>query len=98
MTFSFEAFKHSLAGDVLQPGEAGYDEGIKRWSPAASRPAKYVVCPKTTDDIAKAIRFARENEIDLAVCGGGHSFSVSQILALFRLENAGGSLDFDPSL
>lgn len=76
MSASFDSFKSSLAGDVLQPGDDGYEQGIKRWSPTGIRQAQYVVYPKTTNDIAAALKFVQENNIDVAICGGGHSWSV----------------------
>jgi FAD/FMN-containing dehydrogenase len=39
-----------------------------------SRPSAYAVAVQTTEDIVAAIDFARENNLRLAVKGGGHSY------------------------
>lgn len=74
---SVDLFRSSLEGDFALPGEAGYQDGITRWTPLVEQPAAYVVFPKTNADVAKAIQFARVLDVEIAVCGGGHSWSVS---------------------
>jgi FAD/FMN-containing dehydrogenase len=39
-----------------------------------SRPSTYAVKVRTTDDVAAAVNFARENSLRLVVKGGGHSY------------------------
>ncbi|KAI9041856.1 FAD binding domain protein [Aspergillus affinis] len=58
---------------VICPEDQGYEEGLKRWSDIASRPAGVVLLPDNADDIARAVRFAKDNHLDLAVKCGGHS-------------------------
>ena len=74
---SYDTFKASLDGETVRPGEDGYEFGIARWTPTAMLPAQYVVFPKTNEDISKAIKFARAINTEIAVCCGGHSWSVS---------------------
>lgn len=68
--------KASLKGDLVMPGEDGYEWGIKRWAVAHIKPAQYIVYPKTNEDIAKALTFRKKLGLDLAICSGGHSWSV----------------------
>lgn len=68
--------KDTLSGEVVCPGDEGYDYGIARWSDSCVKQAAYVVFPKTNEDVAEATRFAREQGLELAIYGGGHSFSV----------------------
>ncbi|KAH8434386.1 uncharacterized protein LDX57_012034 [Aspergillus melleus] len=58
---------------VFCPGDQGYEEGLKRWSDVASRPAGVVLLPDNAEDIGKVVRFAKDNHLDLAVKCGGHS-------------------------
>jgi hypothetical protein len=63
----------STTATVLTPHDAEYAASIKRWSSAAEKPAGVVVVPQTTEEVAVAVKYASENNIDLAVKGGGHS-------------------------
>src|SRR5262245_5563959 len=73
---SFATFRKSLSGEVVRPGDQGYDYGIFRWTDNSVRPASYVVFPRSAEDVSKAIRFGKDEGLELAICGGGHSWSV----------------------
>ncbi|KIO21682.1 hypothetical protein M407DRAFT_217952 [Tulasnella calospora MUT 4182] len=74
---SLTKLKETLSGEVACPGDEGYDYGITRWSDSCVKQAAYVVFPKSNADVSEAIKFAREQSLDLAICGGGHSFAGS---------------------
>ncbi|HXG34958.1 MAG TPA: FAD-binding oxidoreductase [Bryobacteraceae bacterium] len=63
----------SVRGAVLTPTDAGYDE-VRRIHNGmfVRRPALIVRCLGTAD-VADAVRFARAQNLELAVRGGGHS-------------------------
>jgi FAD/FMN-containing dehydrogenase len=64
----------SFRGEVIRPGEAGYDEHRKVWNGSIDRrPALIARCTGVAD-IRAAIRLAREQDLLVAVRGGGHSF------------------------
>ncbi|KAL5590070.1 hypothetical protein FOVSG1_011937 [Fusarium oxysporum f. sp. vasinfectum] len=65
------------ASEVLVPGDSGYEDSLKRWSEAAEKPAAFVVQVTNAQDVSKALLFAREHQLDVAVVGGGHSTSGS---------------------
>jgi hypothetical protein len=70
---AIEKFRASLRGAVLCPGEEGYDAA--RTVPNAMidrRPAIIARCTGAADVIA-SVGFARENDLIVAVRGGGHS-------------------------
>lgn len=69
--------KETLSGDVVCPGDEGYDYGIARWSDNCVKQAGYVVFPKNNEDVVQAVRFARDQSLELAIYGGGHSYSGS---------------------
>ncbi|KAG8916861.1 hypothetical protein FRC00_014310, partial [Tulasnella sp. 408] len=75
MSSSFTAFKESVKGTVRQPGEEGYN--LSKWAPNGTKPSKIVVTPEETEDIAKAIKYARSEGLDIAIRGGGHSTSTA---------------------
>ncbi len=71
-----EAFAAGLQGEVIRPGDAAYDE-IRQIRNAAyddKRPA-IIVRAAGAPDVARAVRFASETGMDLAVRSGGHSLA-----------------------
>lgn len=70
---TIQKFRESFRGQLLWPGEPGYDP--TRAIPNAMidrRPALIARCAGAADVIA-CVRFAREHDLVLAVRGGGHS-------------------------
>ncbi|HEX6259412.1 MAG TPA: FAD-binding oxidoreductase [Woeseiaceae bacterium] len=64
----------SLSGSVLLSGHPAYDDVRKIWNGMHDkRPALIARC-KNSADISKAVTFARERELLVAVRGGGHSW------------------------
>jgi FAD/FMN-containing dehydrogenase len=66
-------FEEGLGGEVIAPGDAGYDEARALWNGAHDpHPALIARC-LDADDVRHAVGFARSEGIELAVRGGGHS-------------------------
>ncbi|KAF8333277.1 hypothetical protein F5887DRAFT_922104 [Amanita rubescens] len=60
-------------GDLVRPGDPGYDDALKRWAANASRKASVVAFVKDEEDVALAIKYARDSGLPIAIRGGGHS-------------------------
>ncbi len=60
-------------GTLLREGEEGYDEVRRVWNGAIDRRPALIARCAGTDDVQAAIRFAREQDLSIAVRGGGHS-------------------------
>jgi FAD/FMN-containing dehydrogenase len=63
----------SFAGDVVRPGERGYDSARAVWNGMVDRYPALVVRPTTAADVVTALRFARDHDLTIAVRSGGHS-------------------------
>ncbi len=60
-------------GEILRPGDAGYDEARAIWNGAIDRRPAFIVRCRTTAEVAAAVRFAAQSGLLLAVRAGGHS-------------------------
>jgi FAD/FMN-containing dehydrogenase len=58
---------------LLVPGDADFPATLHRWSGAAEKPAGATLVPTGTASISEALRHAAKHNLDIAVCGGGHS-------------------------
>ena len=72
-------FAKSHSGPVLQPGGAGYDDARTIWNAMIDRRPGLIARPENAADVAKAIRFAREHDLVVAVRGGGHNIAGSAV-------------------
>src|SRR5215475_7582721 len=71
---SLQELRDTLRGELLGPGDEGYDEARRLWNGAhdGSEPAVIARCTGPADVIA-ALGFARAHDLTVAVRGGGHS-------------------------
>jgi FAD/FMN-containing dehydrogenase len=66
-------FEQGLRGRLIRPGNSDYDEARAIWNGAHDRyPALIVRCAGVAD-VMRAVDFARSENLQLAVRGGGHS-------------------------
>ena len=70
---ALQQFRTSLRGQLLLPGEPGYEDARKIHNAMIDRrPGAIVRCAGVADVIA-SIRFARDNEVTVSVRGTGHN-------------------------
>lgn len=72
-TRTVRTFADGFGGEVIRPGEPKYDAARTVWNGLVDRRPGLVVLPNGTADVVAALRFAREQELVVAVRGGGHS-------------------------
>jgi FAD/FMN-containing dehydrogenase len=76
---AFEAFATGLRGQLLSAGMPGYDEARTIWNAMIDRrPALIARCAEP-GDVARAVRFARENDMVISIRGGGHNIAGSAL-------------------
>ncbi|MER5463257.1 FAD-binding oxidoreductase [Streptomyces sp. NPDC002668] len=64
-----------LRGEVVRPGDAGYDDARAIWNAAHDRRPALVVRCAGTADVMRAVEFARSQDLLVAVRGGAHSIA-----------------------
>lgn len=69
------AFAGTLDGQVLQSGDAAYDDARHLWNAMVDRTPAFIAQCATARDVQRAVSFAREHELLLAVRGGGHNIA-----------------------
>jgi FAD/FMN-containing dehydrogenase len=70
-----ERFRAQLRGELLRPGENGYEAARKVWNGMVDkRPALIARCTGTAD-VVTCVNFAREHDILTSVRGGGHNYA-----------------------
>lgn len=72
---ALEELSGSLRGNLLLPGNPGYDKARKVLNPGIDKYPALVVQPDGVTDIRQAVMFARERNLLLAVKCGGHSYA-----------------------
>jgi FAD/FMN-containing dehydrogenase len=70
---TFEAFKARLRGEGLQANDAGYEVARKVYNGMIDRYPRLIARCANVADVIAAVHFARDNDLLVAVRGGGHN-------------------------
>jgi FAD/FMN-containing dehydrogenase len=70
---SVEQFKVGLRGPLIQQGDADYAEARKAYNAMIDKYPRMIVRCADVADVISCVNFARENDMLLAIRGGGHS-------------------------
>ncbi|MET7621258.1 FAD-binding oxidoreductase [Streptomyces sp. NPDC005408] len=65
--------RRELTGDAIAPGDPGYDDARAVFNGMIDRHPALIAQCETGPDVGRAIRFGRDNDLEIAVRGGGHS-------------------------
>src|SRR5438034_8866604 len=66
-------FRDRFSGQLIGPDDPDYDRARIVWNAMADRRPAVVARCEGVDDVVAAVRFAREQDLVVAVRGGGHS-------------------------
>jgi FAD/FMN-containing dehydrogenase len=72
-------FKTKLNGQLLQEGDAGFDEARQIWNAMIDRRPAMIVRCAGVKDVSACVAFARDNGLALATRGGGHNIAGSAL-------------------
>jgi FAD/FMN-containing dehydrogenase len=72
---SVDGLRSRLQGQVLLPGDGGYDDARTVWNAMFDRRPSLIARCRNADDVVAAVNFARENDLLCAVRGGGHNIA-----------------------
>ena len=61
------------AGEVITPDHTSYDDARRLWNAIHDRRPAVIVRPTNPRQIAAAVQFAREHDLEITVRSGGHS-------------------------
>ena len=74
-----KTLKDKVKGQIVLPDDANYNEVREIWNAMIDRrPAAIVQCADA-HDVSQAIKYARENELEISVRGGGHNIAGSAL-------------------
>jgi FAD/FMN-containing dehydrogenase len=68
-----DELRRSFDGEVITPADVSYDEARRLWNALNDRRPAVIVRPRSAAEVATAIRFGRNQGLELAVRSGGHS-------------------------
>jgi len=66
-------FRKSIEGPVIMPDEPDYDESRAIWNGMFDKKPAIIVRCLQANDVSKSVKYARENQLLIAVKGGGHN-------------------------
>jgi FAD binding domain/Berberine and berberine like len=67
------AFANDFSGDMIRPGDPGYDDARRAWNGMFDRRPALIARCTSSADVAAAIAFAADGGLPIAVRSGGHS-------------------------
>src|SRR5262245_18961138 len=66
---------NAIKGELLTADSPGYDQVRKIWNAMIDRRPALIARCKNTDDVVQCVRFAKKNDMLVAVRGGGHNIA-----------------------
>ena len=60
-------------GDIVTPDDEGYDETRRLWNAIHDRRPSVIARPRNPHEVAAALAFGREHDLEIAIQSGGHA-------------------------
>lgn len=68
-----DSLQGKVDGQVLVPGDHRYDDARAVWNAMVDRRPRFIIRCVNVTDVATAVRFARDNDLEIGVRCGGHN-------------------------
>jgi FAD/FMN-containing dehydrogenase len=68
-----DGLRRGFNGAVIEPADRGYDEARRSFNAMIDRRPAVIVQPVDAAEVARAVRFARDQDLPISIRGGGHS-------------------------
>src|SRR2546421_2695031 len=85
-----DKLRRVFRGPIVAPGDAHYEDIRRIWNAAIEKQPSLIARSTGTADVIAALRFAREQNMEVAVRGGGHN------VAGTALSDGGLVIDLQP--
>ena len=66
-------FRNQLRGELIEPSDAGYDTERRVYNAMIDRKPRMIVRCADVADVIASVRFAREQQVQVSIRGGGHN-------------------------
>ncbi len=70
---SITEFRGQLRGEVIEPGDARYEESCQVYNGMISRKPRLIVRCADVADVIASVGFGQRNNLRVAIRGGGHN-------------------------
>jgi len=87
---ALDSLRKQFGGELLVGGDPGYDEARALWNGDIDRRPALIARATNAEDVAAAVPFGREQSLEIAIRGGGHSFAGHGVV------DAGLMIDLSP--
>jgi FAD/FMN-containing dehydrogenase len=84
---ALDTLANKIQGELLRPSDDGYTEVTQLWNGLIKKQPAVVVRSRSAFDVVETVNFARDNELELSIKGGGHN------IAGLALSDGGITLD-----
>jgi FAD/FMN-containing dehydrogenase len=74
-----QELKKQLRGELLRPGDEGYDAARKVWNGMVDKRPAFIVRCAGAADVMGSVNFARTNNLSVSVRSGGHNVAGSAV-------------------
>jgi FAD/FMN-containing dehydrogenase len=79
-TLKLKELKQGFGGEIVLPADPGYDATRRIWNAMIDKHPAVIARCADAKDVARAVSFARDNRLALAVRGGGHNIAGSALV------------------
>ena len=70
---TIDAFRRGFCGQVLLPGDTGYDSARRIWNASIDKHPGLIARCSGAADVVRAVKFSRANHLLVGVKSGGHN-------------------------